>query len=506
MEQPKDHIHLDWKKFFLKNFFSNYARTFIDFILGFLTFRLFFQTFSEIELSVYYFLWSLISYMIIFDFGLGFTIQKETASKTVEGNVKELNILITTVFWSFCILGILFLCIATYYCDQFLLSAKVPEEKLPTFRTTIQLFIIALGVGLPTGIFQEVMVGLQRIYLSNIVKITLSISMFSILLFSFINKFEFNTIAAITVTRLVIPGIIFCILCFRFIKGFSLNPKLFHFRSVRKVLSFSFITYTISFVNLIISRSDLMVISFTIGVGYVVIYQLGLKASELFNNFSMQLQELLSPASSQLFAMQKHNELEDLIIKTTRFVTFCFTPAYCLLSTHLEGLLKVLTGWDTISSESYWIGQILLLSTFIYIISSSCPLRVFVTCGKEKLIFRYIVASAVMNVVLSIVLVYQIGLIGVAIGTLIPTVLVGWFFVIPFTANFMRKTVWEYVFLCINKIIKPLFFILLGLFLFPQIYQIRSETFIFDVIVHGLFVFSLMSFFGYKLLKEIIEH
>ena len=56
----------------------------------------------------------------------------------------------------------------------------------------------------------------------------------------------------------------------------------------------------ITFTNLVILKTDQVLISFTIGVGCVALYQVGYKAAEVFGNFSKQLHEALSSAAAHL--------------------------------------------------------------------------------------------------------------------------------------------------------------------------------------------------------------
>lgn len=64
-------------------------------------------------------------------------------------------------------------------------------------------------------------------------------------------------------------------------------------------------------------------------------------------------------------------------------------------------------------------------------------------CGWEQRLLRASLVDAVVNLALSVVLVRQLGVVGVAIGTLVPTVLVGWLWIVPLTADFVGVSVWR---------------------------------------------------------------
>jgi O-antigen/teichoic acid export membrane protein len=120
------------------------------------------------------------------------------------------------------------------------------------------------------------------------------------------------------------------------------------------------------------------------------------------------------------------------------------TPAYLLSAVYLEPLIHLLTGMKTVPRETWWIGQALLLAIYSSQITNSCAKRVLMMCGEEKRLLRISVVEALANVALSVVLAYRMGVLGVALGTLIPTVLVGWFWVVPVTVGKLKLSMKSY--------------------------------------------------------------
>ena len=56
--------------------------------------------------------------------------------------------------------------------------------------------------------------------------------------------------------------------------------------------------------------------------------------------------------------------------------------------------------------------------------------------GWERRLLKLSVVEAALNLGLSLALVFRFGVLGVAIGTLIPSVLIGWLWALPLTAKF----------------------------------------------------------------------
>jgi O-antigen/teichoic acid export membrane protein len=243
----------------------------------------------------------------------------------------------------------------------------------------------------------------------------------------------------------ILPNTVAAYFALRRLPGISLSPKWFEWRAVRAQMGFSITAYLITFSNMLMSKSDQLVISLTLGVAFVAIYQAGFKMGEMLGMFSVQLQQVLSPAAAAMHARGDESGLRNLLLRSSRLSFLLVTPAYLLSAVYLEPLIRLLTGMESVPRETWWIGQALLLAIYSSQITNSCSKRVLMMCGEEKKLLQISIAEAVANVVLSIVLAYRMGVLGVAIGTMIPTMLVGWFWVVPVTIRRLKLPLVSYL-------------------------------------------------------------
>ena len=446
----------DWQRYFWRNTVTNYGRTILRLVSGLVLFRLTFQFLSQEQFGFYSLLWSLFGYTILLDFGLGFTAQKAVAEKTALGRIDELNHLISTIFWTFAFFGAVMLATFSVLQPWFLDWSKVSFGNRPSFALGYTIFFCAMALAFPLGIFPEMLRGLQRIDLANFITIGSLLINLGLLAFALPSKWPFQVIILISVATSVAPNFVALFVVMRRIQGFSLHPKHFRFSAIQKVLSFSIVAYVITFTNLIMSRTDQAVISFTIGVGFVAVYQAGYKAAEMFGLFSVQMQDALSPAAARMNAARDEAGLRNLLVKSTRVMLFLTVPLYALCASYLEPLIKILTGLKNVETSTYWVGQALLLATFSSLVTSSCSKRILMMCGWEKALLKASLVDAGINLVASIILVSRFGVLGVALGTLVPTILIGWFWIVPLTARFLKIRVWEMLASFVAKVWLPL--------------------------------------------------
>jgi len=428
----------DWQKYFWRNTFTNYLRTVLRMVSGFVLFRLTYQHLSREAFGFYSLLWSLFGYTILLDFGLGFTAQKAVAEKTAHGRIGELNHLICTIFWTFAFLGAVLLAGFSVAQPWFLEWTKVSLSNREAFGLGYTIFFCAMAAAFPLGIFPEMLRGLQRLDLANGVTIVSLLANLALLAWGLLAGWPFHIIVLISVASTVAPNFVALLLVFQRIPGLSLHPRHFRFSAIQGVLSFSLVAYLITFTNLIMSRTDQAVISFTIGVGSIALYQAGYKAAEMFGLFSVQMQDALSPAAAQMNATRDEDGLRDLLIRSERFTLFISVPLYGLCAVYLEPLIRILTGLKQLEPSTFWVGQSLLLATFSSLLTSSCSKRVLMMCGWERSLLKISLADAGINLIASLLLVYRYGVLGVALGTMIPTIAIGWIWIVPLTSRFLK--------------------------------------------------------------------
>jgi O-antigen/teichoic acid export membrane protein len=432
-----------WKKHFWRNTATNYLGTIVRMGAGVVLFRLLFQHLTREQFGYYSLLWSLFGYAILLDFGLGFSVQKTVAQKSTTGEIDAINRLVTTIFWTFAGLAAALFALFSMLQPWFLAWIKVAPSSRPEFGAAYIVFFAAMAVNFPLALFPEMLRGLHRLDVVNWTFIGSQVFNLVLMVWALFAHWAFPMVVLISVSTTAAPNIIAFFLARHFLPGLSLHPRNFHFPEVRGILSFSLVAYLITFTNLIMLRADQGVISVTVGVAMVAIYQVGYKAAEMFGLFSKQIQEALSPAAAHLGGKKDHSGICHLLFQSSRFTILLTTPLYALCAAYLDPVIKILSGLKQVDHSTFWVGQALLLATYSSMLTNSCPKRVLVMCGWEKQLLKVSATDAALNFLLSFILVFPLGVLGVAVGTLIPTVLVGWLWMLPLTAKFTKLSTGE---------------------------------------------------------------
>lgn len=435
----------EWKQRYLRNTLSSYLRVIIRLLTGLVLFRLLYAGLDKEEFGCWSLLWSLFGYGVLLDFGFGFTAQKTVAEQTAQGDYDRLSRLSATIFWTFVALAALAGTVLLVLREPFLAAVQTPDGRMDEFKLAGGIFFAGLAISFPLGLFAEMLRGLQRIDLANYCQTAGVLINFGGILLGLQLGWPFAALVGIGVATVVLPGLVSAWLVFRLIPKLSISPRLFDWRELRPQLGFSMSAYLITFSNLIMARSDQLVIGLVIGVAGVTIYQAAYKVAEMFSLFTVQLQDALSPAAASLRASNRLDEIRELLVRSSRLTFLVTTPLYALCVVYLEELIRLLTGLETVDETIQAAGYILLLATYSSQLTNSCGKRILMMCGHEKKLLVLSLADAGANLLLSLILAYWLGITGVAIGTLLPTVIVGWCWVLPLTLRYLKIGFREFV-------------------------------------------------------------
>ncbi|MEM7385345.1 MAG: hypothetical protein AAF514_10405, partial [Verrucomicrobiota bacterium] len=435
-----------WKIFYLKNTVSSLVFTVIRLVTGLLIFRLSNTYWDREEFGFWALLWSVFGFGVLLDFGMGLAVQKAVAQKSRTGDIEGINRLVASVFWGFLFVGLIIPTVAYFARSSIfpLIGLETAMEQ-GRFQRTYLIFFFGMGLTLPLAMFMEILNGLQRVYIVNWLKALFALLHLGGLYYAFQNQWKQSDIMFLTVSLPMVS----CLICLAYarkhLQGFSLSPGLFRVSALKAQMSFSLVAYLITMSNVILMRTDQAVISVMLGLSAVTLYQWSFKMGEILNTFGRTLQQLVAPAAANLHEGGDSAGLRDLLMKSSRFMFLFLLPAYLVSACYLEPLILLLANQDSIPREVLIIGHCLLFAIFFSQVVANCGKRILVMSNHEHLLMKLSVAHALSNLILSVLLARYFGLVGVAVATLVTSVIFSGGIILPILLNFSRVGFPEYL-------------------------------------------------------------
>lgn len=389
---------------------------------------------------------SVVAYGTLFDFGIAAAVTKYTAEYRARNRVQDAQVLIATSFALYVALGVAVIALSVVLALLFPYLFQVPAEQRAEATWLVLLSGIGVGIAIPCATPTAILRGLQRFDLLNVLGIAgtlLSVTMTVLILLRGGGVLGI-VLANIGITLLMqLPAYW---LVGRVAPELRFQPRAARRDVARRVVSYSSSLFVLNLSGQLQSQTDEIVIGAFRPLALVTPYALARRLSEVARILTDQFVKVLLPLASELHAEDDHGRLRALYLVSTRLTLVGFMPFACILVFLAGPLLGAWVG-DTYSQYA---PLVVILTIAGLIDMSQWPAgHVLQGMARHQRLAYLSIASGIANLVLSIVLIQFLGLVGVALGTLIPTSVECLLFVMPYTLRVLgigwRQAVQEIV-------------------------------------------------------------
>ncbi|MDZ4122375.1 MAG: hypothetical protein U1C33_08125, partial [Candidatus Cloacimonadaceae bacterium] len=272
---------------------------------------------------------------------------------------------------------------------------------------------------------------------------------------------------------------------------------------------FSVYAYLITFTNLIILKTDQLVISIFGSVAMVAVYQISIRLADTYQRFSAQFLDNLGPVSAALFASGDKTKMTDILLQSNRLMGMISTMLLIPLIVFVKPLLNI---WLDLNDTAGTIcALILLTSMYILLFFRSSSVYVLLMANEQKVLARVAIIEAIANLGLSILFIHLLpkaldyygiyikdsAIIGVALGTFIPNAILAFAFNIPKACRFVGIRKQQYFRIVVWRTLLIGFFTLLfTISLYMLHYPQRLLTILFYCIICAVVYITLTYLVG----------
>lgn len=372
---------------------------------------------------------SIASYAGILYFGFGDTISRYVAKHHAAGETQRLNQIVTLVLAVYLCMGGVALAIA---CG---LSAAAPwlsdwdGDALLEVRLTILVLGVNVATGMTGSVFGGVLMGLRRFDLERGVSFASDVLRLALILAFLRQEWGILTIALIFTAITICENLAYVALAYRCLPELSIRRAHLSWDVLRECSAFSSMAFLSAIAYQLTFTTDSVVIGCLLGAEAIVPYYVALRLAQFIKQPIDKISQICMPTAGALSGADDRPRLQ-------RFLLQAFGTVLLLVSGMFLGAWFF--GGDVIRT---WVGRqygsghhILTILLAAQIVALPCGvLRAFLFgIGKVRAPALLYLAEAVCNVLLSIVLCLQWGVVGVAWGTLLPVVIIELAVLLPY--------------------------------------------------------------------------
>ena len=403
-----------------------------------------------------YGLWSLLNAVLglfgLLDLGFGTATTKYVAHSIGARNEEQLNRVVNTilvVYIGLALFATLALAIlALFFNHMFHIHGHFASLSHPV------LWILALRMvilAMPLGLFRNIMYGRQQISLINFAQI------FSTIIYAIVTWYALRHgagllgVAWISFGSMLLEygmyaGVVFAG------RTISFAPRFFDRSFLREATSMSMYMFLANIAGLVLMRSDPIIIKMFLPLTAVTTYAVAQRIGENIFMLVKQFVNVLSPLVAQLHSAGNETNIRFILINASRFA---LTPATIMLVGILAYGNQAIVLWLGPSfRESGQILQILVLAMWLLTPQLTASMILTMT-GEHRITGLASLASMIVNLVVSIILIPLVGLKGSALGTLTAIVVVDVCYLIPYACRRHNVTLSSYLARVVPAVLVP---------------------------------------------------
>ncbi|WP_353540198.1 oligosaccharide flippase family protein [Colwellia sp. KU-HH00111] len=383
---------------------------------------------------------SLIGYYGVLDFGLSSACQRFIAKALHNDKDGEINTIVSSSFLLFSALSIFSILITCFVLWLSPMFFPVGEE-LRTFQVVISILGIKTAIMFLFMVFNGIISAHLRYDIDSYIEI-FKLALRTTLIFLYLTMgYSIVALAVITLLTETLGYILIAISAKKVYTPLRISVKNIDPSLFKKLLNYSKSTFIASLGDILRFRIDDLVIAKFIGLAAVTHYSIAIQLVNYIGQFLNTLLGGFLPVFTKYVAQNNNDTMKEkflLVSEISIFLTLLIVPTVMIIG---ESFIKIWMG------EQFVDAYIPLLILGFAAILAGCN-RVCITVLYAKAKHHYFakvnILEGIANLVLSIVLVREYGIIGVAIGTAIPTILVKTYLLPKYSCELLEINLNEY--------------------------------------------------------------
>ena len=381
-------------------------------------------------------------YFSMLDLGYGVAQVKFAAQYRARRDREGLNQIVSTLFFLFTVIGIIAFAVGALIAFNLDRLFQITPEQLSTGRLVLLIISLYVAFGFPFSVFGGVVNGFQRHFLNGFVSIATSIVVAIVNIAVLMAGYGLVELVAATTAVRLLAYIGYRANAYRAFPGLSIRPAYIRLSRLREVTGFSAFILLIDLANKLNYSTDAIVIGAFMSTAAVAVWAVASRLITATQGLTTQINGSLFPIVVDIATLGEMARLRRVFLQGTRLSLAMVIPIAIVLALLAEPLVLAWVGRDF--SESIPVIYILAAAVIIRV-GNSTATTLLKGAGRHSLLAGANLVIALVNLALSIALVGRYGLIGVALGTLIPLAVISVLVLFPAACRRVELPLFEAV-------------------------------------------------------------
>ena len=383
----------------------------------------------------------------ILDLGYGGAIVKFVAQYRAHRDARSLNEIASTVFVLFSTIGIVAYLVVIGVAFNLEHLFKITPAQAETGKWILLIIGVNVAVNFAFAVYGGVCSGFQRYDINNLVAVGSTVAVALVNVAVVLMGYGLIPLVAATTSVRLATYLVYRRNAFRVFPLLQVRPSLFRRGRLREVTSFSVYTSMIDWANKLNYELDALVIGAFLGPAPVAVWAVAQRIIAGTQRLTNQGNAVLFPVVVDSDATKRQERLRTVLLEGTRLSLATVIPIAVVLVVLAYPIVRGWVGVEMIAAAP--VIQVLAFAVALRV-GNATSTTVLKGAGNVKYLAMVNLTTGVVNVVLSALLVTRYGLVGVAIGTLVPIAIASTCVIFPAAcrrvgvsvAHALRQAVW----------------------------------------------------------------
>ena len=372
-----------------------------------------------------YGIWSLVesvlAYLMLFDLGVAASVVRYVARFEAARDQDALNRTVSASVCIFAAAGAAVLGVTLLLAFPAFAWLNVPADLAGEGRWMLTLLGLNVAVGLPMNVFACILDGLNRYPAKSAIRTTILVARSVLLLVLLRLGGGLVGVAVLVSACTLVEHLAMAVAVFRYLPRLRVSPRLVDRPTLRLLRGYSIDALLALLAGRVSFQTDALVINAFLAPQSITYFSFAARLTEYAKDSLRVATAVLTPAVSALEAQGDGAAIRAVFLNSTRYVLWLILPVQLGLLFLGRSFLGLWLGPEY-AVKSYPTLVILAVPLSLAL-SQSVPVRILYGTGRLRHYAYGTIAEAVANLLLSVLLVRQFGIEGVALGTAIPNVI-----------------------------------------------------------------------------------
>lgn len=412
-----------------RNVSSRYVAILAETVIGLVMLPFNLHHLGAADYGLWVLLGSLTLHFSILDLGFSGALVKFIAQYRAHRDSRALNEIASTLFFVMAGFGLLaYLLAALLAFNLGWVFPRLTPEQIEVGKWLLLIIAAFVALSLPFGVFGGVTSGFQRYDANNGIAIVASISVAAVNVSVLLLGYGLLTLVACTTLVRVLALFAYRLTAYRVYPDLRIRASLARRTRLREITGFSVYAGVIDWANKLNYQIDELVVGMFMGSAAVAVWAVAERIISGTQRLTNQLNGVLFPVIVDSDATQNHERLRQILHQGTRLSLATVIPIATVLIMLGDPLIRAWTSPDMAAAVP--VLQVLAIAVVIRV-GNATGNTLLKGAGRHKLVAWTNLAAGLANIGLSLYLVRTYGLLGVAVGTLIPIAITAFFILNP---------------------------------------------------------------------------